>query len=431
MVVFFKEPLLLKSLCVSPSSICSSMTRVEKEASEEEAGFTGCFQKQLKNVQTVRTTMKETSVHSLLCFIMIYTANKVAALTVNPSRSQFFVRESVILTCEDENRPDGWTVWRNTTRGTMKRCEDGWGKLNGSTCKISYLFTHDTGVYWCESRSGSSSSSSIQLSVSGGSVILQSPVLPVMEGDDVTLSCRSRNPTHNLPAAFYKDGSFIGDGSSGHMTLLHVSSSDEGLYKCNIRGHGESPSSRISVKERISSTPPSSSSTPLTITSTPPPSSIPPSSIPPSSTPLSITSIPPSSPPPGSSFPTITVVVSIFIFIFLVFLSLILLVLLVRRCSCRKPEDEGKDEKEITYSELKTFRNQQQPIRSSPDPALVYSAVRTGNLRETGNQQRSREIHPGPVYSAVRTANIRPNRTREPEPEPDVVYSAVRPAAGP
>ncbi|XP_043953228.1 uncharacterized protein LOC122820119 [Gambusia affinis] len=157
-----------------------------------------------------------------------------------------------------------------------------------------------------------------------------------MEGDDVTLSCRARNPTHNLPAAFYKDGSFIGDGSSGHMTLLHVSSSDEGLYKCNITGHGESPSSRISVKDRISSTP------------------------------LSITSIPPSSsPPPGSSFPTITVVVSIFIFIFLVFLSLILLVLLVRRCSCRKPEaEEGKDgEKEI--KELKTFINQLQPIRSS------------------------------------------------------------------
>ncbi|XP_023201851.1 uncharacterized protein LOC111610933 [Xiphophorus maculatus] len=220
-----------------------------------------------------------------------------------------------------------------------------------------YTANKDTGLYWCESMSGSSSSSSsIQLSVSGGSVILQSPVLPVMEGDDVTLSCRAKNPTHNLPAAFYKDGSFIGDGPSGHMTLLHVSSSDEGLYKCNISRHGESPSSRISVKGQ------------------------------------------------------------------------------------RKPEDEAKDEKEITYSELKTFRNQQQPIRSSRDPALVYSAVRTGdieygqiNIRETGNHQRSREMDPGPVYSAVRTAGIRPNRTREPEPEPepDVVYSAVRPADGP
>ncbi|XP_032415750.1 high affinity immunoglobulin gamma Fc receptor I-like isoform X2 [Xiphophorus hellerii] len=177
------------------------------------------------------------------------------------TRSQFFEYESVTLICEDENGSDGWTVRRNTSRDTRKRCE-GWGKLNGSTCNMNYLLPEDTGLYWCESMSGSSSSSSsIQLSVSGGSVILQSPVLPVMEGDDVTLSCRAKNPTHNLPAAFYKDGSFIGDGPSGHMTLLHVSSSDEGLYKCNVKGHGESPSSRISVKEKpITSSPPSSES---------------------------------------------------------------------------------------------------------------------------------------------------------------------------
>ncbi|XP_023202428.1 high affinity immunoglobulin gamma Fc receptor I-like [Xiphophorus maculatus] len=126
---------------------------------------------------------------------------------------------------------------------------------------MTFMHPSDTGLYWCESMSGSSSSSSsIQLSVSGGSVILQSPVLPVMEGDDVTLSCRAKNPTHNLPAAFYKDGSFIGDGPSGHMTLLHVSSSDEGLYKCNVKGHGESPSSRISVKEKPSTRSSSSSS---------------------------------------------------------------------------------------------------------------------------------------------------------------------------
>ncbi|MED6260581.1 hypothetical protein ATANTOWER_023418 [Ataeniobius toweri] len=35
------------------------------------------------------------------------------------------------------------------------------------------------------------------------------------------------------------------------MTLHHVTSSDEGLYKCNIRGHGESPSSWISVSATV------------------------------------------------------------------------------------------------------------------------------------------------------------------------------------
>ncbi|XP_014831356.1 PREDICTED: high affinity immunoglobulin gamma Fc receptor I-like [Poecilia mexicana] len=171
-------------------------------------------------------------------------------LTVSPSRSQFFEGESVTLICEDENSSDGGTVRRNTTRGTSTECGKGWGRPAGSTCRLTFLLPLDSGLYWCESMSGSSSSSSssIQLSVSGGSVILQSPVLPVMEGDDVTLSCRAKSPAHNLPAAFYKDGSFIGDGPSGHMTLLHVSSSDEGLYKCSISGQGESPSSRISVE---------------------------------------------------------------------------------------------------------------------------------------------------------------------------------------
>ena len=77
-------------------------------------------------------------------------------------------------------------------------------------------------------------------------MILQSPVLPVMEGDDVTLTCTTK--TSNLSAAFYKDGSFIRTEPTGHMTIRHVSTSDEGLYKCNIRGHGESQPSWLGMK---------------------------------------------------------------------------------------------------------------------------------------------------------------------------------------
>ncbi|XP_023202524.1 high affinity immunoglobulin gamma Fc receptor I-like [Xiphophorus maculatus] len=268
-------------------------------------------------------------------------------LTVSPSRSQFFRGESVTLICEDENRSDGWTVRRNTTRGTRTECKDGWGEADGSTCNITSLYPSDTGLYWCESMSGSSSSSSsIQLSVSGGSVILQSPVLPVMEGDDVTLSCRAENPTHNLPAAFYKDGSFIGDETTGNKILNSVKKSDEGLYKCNVKGHGESPSSRISVKEK-------------------PPTTSPPSSSSSSSEKLTNISDSTVTPGPGSSsiLPLVGSVSGLVILVLLV-----VLVLLVKRLYNKPEGDEGgRGEDDITSRNIRMFQRKQKKTKRFGD----------------------------------------------------------------
>ncbi|KAI3376182.1 hypothetical protein L3Q82_016388 [Scortum barcoo] len=96
-------------------------------------------------------------------------------------------------------------------------------------------------------------SNTINITVTGGSVILQSPVLPVMEGDDVTLHCKTKTPPSNLPAAFYKDGSLIRPESAGHMTIHHVSKSDEGLYKCNTSAVMESlhPAGSLSQVRRF------------------------------------------------------------------------------------------------------------------------------------------------------------------------------------
>ncbi|MEQ2297825.1 hypothetical protein AMECASPLE_038671 [Ameca splendens] len=101
---------------------------------------------------------------SLVCCI----TDKVlpAGLIVSPSRSQFFKGDSVSLSCEEDNISAGWTVRRNTTKGTRTQCGNEWGKPAGSTCNISYVLEKDTGVYWCESREGAASSS-IQLTVSG------------------------------------------------------------------------------------------------------------------------------------------------------------------------------------------------------------------------------------------------------------------------
>ncbi|XP_026012218.1 Fc receptor-like protein 5 [Astatotilapia calliptera] len=148
----------------------------------------------------------------------------------------------------EDDSSAGWTLRRNTSLETRTQCRDGWGKPAASSCNISYIDPLESGVYWCESREGPISNM-VNLTVTGGSVILQSPVLPVMEGDDVTLLCKTKTTPSNLPAAFYKDGSLIRKQPTGHMTIQHVSRSDEGLYKCDISGHGESPSSWITVTE--------------------------------------------------------------------------------------------------------------------------------------------------------------------------------------
>ncbi|KAL4008091.1 hypothetical protein ACER0C_001943 [Sarotherodon galilaeus] len=149
----------------------------------------------------------------------------------------------------EDDSSAGWTLRRNTSKQQRTQCgTDGFGQPAGSS------------FYWCESREGPISNM-VNLTVTGGSVILQSPVLPVMEGDDVTLLCKTKTTPSNLPAAFYKDGSLIRKQPTGHMTIQHVSRSDEGLYKCDISGHGESPSSWITVTDKHTTTPPPTTTT--------------------------------------------------------------------------------------------------------------------------------------------------------------------------
>ncbi|XP_025759257.1 low affinity immunoglobulin gamma Fc region receptor II-like isoform X2 [Oreochromis niloticus] len=307
-----------------------------------------------------------------------------ARLTVSPSSSQFFKGDFVSLSCEEDDSSAGWTLRRNTSKQQRtQRCGDGWGRWSGSSCSISNTYQVDSGVYWCESREGPISNM-VNLTVTGGSVILQSPVLPVMEGDHVTLLCKNKTGPSNLTAAFYKDGSLIRKQPTGHMTIQHVSRSDEGLYKCDISGHGESPSSWITVTDKHTTTPP-------------------PTSTPPGSTSVTL---------PASLSPAVVCVLSVFGSV-CVMVMLVLLILLVRRFVHRKPEDDIRDD--IRYSEIKISNPHQQPMRrrKETDPAAVYSAVRTedvsyGQITIKEKQRKSKKIEcdPAGVYSSVRTGDV-------------------------
>uniref|UniRef100_A0AAZ1XPP7 Ig-like domain-containing protein n=1 Tax=Oreochromis aureus TaxID=47969 RepID=A0AAZ1XPP7_OREAU len=360
--------------------------------------------------------MKETSVLCLLFLISLLscTTNQ-ARLTVSPSSSQFFEGKSLNLSCEEDDSSAGWTLRRNTSKRQRTQCGDGWGRWSGSACIIGFASTTYNGVYWCESREGPISNM-VNLTVTGGSVILQSPVLPVMEGDDITLLCKTKNSS-NLPAAFYKDGSLIRKQPTGHMTIQHVSRSDEGLYKCDISGHGESNSSWITVTGKPTTT------SPLT------------------PTPVSTSnSIPTSAIPPGPSFlPVFISVGSVCVVVLLV-----LLVLLVRKHNHRKPEaDQDKAAGEdVTYSDVKISHGRQQPAKHSRerDSSTVYSETRIEDvsygeivIKDKKKKSKTKESDSMAVYSTVKTKDlsyeqvaISPKRTRDFKPESDVVYSSLK-----
>uniref|UniRef100_A0A671TLF8 Ig-like domain-containing protein n=1 Tax=Sparus aurata TaxID=8175 RepID=A0A671TLF8_SPAAU len=106
----------------------------------------------------------------------------------------------------------------------------------------------DEGLYKCN-ISGAGESPESWLHVRAGSVILESPAVPVKEGDAVTLRCRNKETSTNLKADFYKNGHLIRSSSTGKLTIHSVSKSDEGFYKCIMSGAGESPERRLSIKE--------------------------------------------------------------------------------------------------------------------------------------------------------------------------------------
>nr|XP_055032069.1 Fc receptor-like protein 5 [Misgurnus anguillicaudatus] len=173
------------------------------------------------------------------------------SLIIRPNRSQHFSSESLSLSCEDHSNSTGWTV-RPYTEDKVNPCSSPtYGSETTSTCTISSLITSDTGVYWCQSESGEKLHP-VNISVHYVDVILDSPVHPVTEGDNLTLRCLYRyKNSSNLRAEFYKDGSVVQNQTTGDMMIIPtVSKSHEGFYYCKHPERGESPKSWISVRDK-------------------------------------------------------------------------------------------------------------------------------------------------------------------------------------
>ncbi|XP_028427298.1 sialoadhesin-like isoform X2 [Perca flavescens] len=180
-----------------------------------------------------------------------------ASLTASPDSSQLFEYKKLSLNCGDNSSSRGWKIFRATnfnakSVGKMSSCGEDWGVPTFFGCELYAAKQDDSAVYWCESP-GRQRSNSLNIGFLDKPVILQSPVLPVMEGQNVTLYCRTKQSS-NLSADFYKDGSPIRTEPGGRMTIRHVNTTDEGLYKCHISGVGESSPSWLFVRATYSNT---------------------------------------------------------------------------------------------------------------------------------------------------------------------------------
>ncbi|KAM7376911.1 hypothetical protein PAMA_013609 [Pampus argenteus] len=159
-----------------------------------------------------------------------------------PNRRQFFEYESISVNCEF----DGSSKWR--VKRTLKEKSPTKWTTSETPATITGAFSSDSGEYWCEDGEGLRSNA-VNISVTAGSVILESPVLPPKQGDSLTLHCKVKHTSDiDVIADFYKNGLLVKTVYKGDLTIHNISTSNEGLYKCTISGAGESPESWLTVR---------------------------------------------------------------------------------------------------------------------------------------------------------------------------------------
>ncbi|XP_068164359.1 uncharacterized protein [Antennarius striatus] len=187
-------------------------------------------------------------------FIWVADPSPTASIDViSHNRSQFANREEFTIGCQLPNDNNQWKMMRfDSWVGTITECPNQVTSDRSLSCTSRSASPWSDNLYWCESPAGHRTNA-LNVTPTDMLVVLETPTVPVWEGDNVTLRCLYRNRTTKkfttkFRMVFYKDDrqKFVTNGAS--VTLPTVTKADEGLYKCRHPKEGLSPTSWIGVK---------------------------------------------------------------------------------------------------------------------------------------------------------------------------------------
>ncbi|XP_035271114.1 high affinity immunoglobulin gamma Fc receptor I-like isoform X1 [Anguilla anguilla] len=177
-----------------------------------------------------------------------------ALLILHPNSRQHFQGEKMTLWCPNrEDNSTGWTLKHISGSGVQSGCIPAGGTVSTErpgACQISGLHSGNSGLYWCESDVGERRTSTVNITVVYGPIIIQSPAQPVAAGDSVTLRCLLWRQGANA-TAFYRDGVEVHPLNSTQVTLRNVTGADQGLYACAGPNGTESAGSWLSVRAGV------------------------------------------------------------------------------------------------------------------------------------------------------------------------------------
>ncbi|MBN3298240.1 CEAM5 protein, partial [Amia calva] len=172
-------------------------------------------------------------------------------LSLSPEWTVLFPKESVTLRCGlTGDSSAGQYNWYRAAEGKATepvQCQ----KTNGDNCLVTFKDKSHNGLYWCEAQTEGERSASVHIRVVDHKVILQTPPLPLTEGDNVTLVCRDKSTFRNDSAyTFFKDNKTLSDTTQNILRISPVRKDAEGIYRCQ---HSlDSEEVQISVRDLFS-----------------------------------------------------------------------------------------------------------------------------------------------------------------------------------